>query len=52
MVSARYQRRMDPAANFTRLDPVVVDALLGGLEQLLDRPMRAGDSDRSRQLFL
>ena len=47
-----YQRDMDPAADLSRLDPLIVDALLGGLERLLDLPMRAGDSDCCRRLLL
>ena len=39
---------MDPEAEICRLDPLDVDALLGGLERLLDLPMRAGVSDRCR----
>ena len=43
----------DPAAEFPRLDPLVVDALLGmDLPRLEVRPMRAGESDCSRRLFL
>jgi len=43
---------MDPEADLARLVPLVVDALLGRLERLLDLPMRAGDSDCCRRLLL
>jgi hypothetical protein len=43
---------MDTAANSFRLDPIDVDALLGGLERLLDLPISAGGSDCCRRLFL
>ena len=44
-----YQLWMDTAADSSfRLDPLDVDALLGGLERLLDLPLRAGGSDRCR----
>ena len=43
---------IDPEAEICRLDPLDVDALRGGLERLLDLPMRAGDSDCWHLLLL
>jgi hypothetical protein len=46
------ERTVDPEAELSRLDPLDVDALLDGLERLLDLPMRAGGSDCCRRLLL